>query len=95
MEARVRLALLEMEIADIDLDVGLREAPFYNPGEPLPVLRLITSAVTVWLFDASAHFEMPGAYGRLDRESAATDEEFSLLFCLALQEALSEHHFGI
>jgi len=39
-------------------DIGQFEAPFYNPGAPLPVLRLEGPGVQVWIHDDELGFRV-------------------------------------
>ncbi len=39
---------------------GMMEAPFYNPGDPLPVLRLQGPDVDIWLHENEMGFAVRG-----------------------------------
>lgn len=87
-ERAVRELLASAGVSITSRTVGTMEAPFYNPGDPLPVVRLQGPEVDIWIHDNEMGFAVRGS--EYFAEAADYDDSSALLAdaLAALQRAL-------
>ena len=88
LEPRVREELAARGWREPTIKWGEFEAPFYNPGRPEPVARLVTDRLSVWLYDDGAAFTLDGINDSFERASFSSDMSFADAFMAELCKAL-------
>jgi hypothetical protein len=73
----------------VEREVLVWEAPFYNPGNPLPSIRYSASPLTVWIHDDVVGFDSPRRSVIHEQADYSSALELAHIFVSELQNALS------